>query len=174
LRARRIYRDGRKVLLHLTPGSRENYMYCSDFRDMARHGLHSPLMMTIKSSAPGLIRAVTEVGGEEPAAALTGVQDAWHLGQGAPGDLERDKGFGCRTPSTPLSWKWHPSNLPRCCETTKRRIRPRCVASMTTWRLAWPNCVVCWSTTSRSGLPIYWNALLKRVSNEKWSTGPFS
>ncbi len=53
-----ICRDGRKVLLHLAVGSRENYEGCLEFlRDMVHRGLPCPLLVTTDGAA-GLIRAV--------------------------------------------------------------------------------------------------------------------
>ena len=55
-----ICRDGRKVLLHLAPGTKEDTESCKAFfQDMRRRGLGDPLFV-VTDGAPGLIRAVDE------------------------------------------------------------------------------------------------------------------
>lgn len=55
-----ILADGRKVLLHLTLGSRESYdCWLTMLRDMVRRGLQPPVSIT-SDGAPGLLRAITE------------------------------------------------------------------------------------------------------------------
>lgn len=52
--------DGRKILLHLSPGTKESTDCCRDFlQDMKRRGLTDPIMV-VTDGAPGLIRAVEE------------------------------------------------------------------------------------------------------------------
>ena len=52
--------EGRKVLLHLAPGTKESTDCCRDFiQDMRRRGLGEPLLV-VTDGAPGLIRAVEE------------------------------------------------------------------------------------------------------------------
>jgi len=58
-----ISRDGRKVLVHLTLGSRENHDKCLAFiRDMVRRGLRTPVWVTT-DAALGLMSAVEQVWG---------------------------------------------------------------------------------------------------------------
>jgi len=53
-----ITEDGRKVLLHLAPGTKEDTASCTAFfQDLKRRGLSDPLL-AITDGAPGLIRAV--------------------------------------------------------------------------------------------------------------------
>lgn len=53
--------DGKKVLIHVSPGTKESTECCRDFlEEMKRRGLTDPLV-TITDGAPGLIRAVEEV-----------------------------------------------------------------------------------------------------------------
>jgi putative transposase len=53
-----ITEDGRKVLLHLAPGTKEDTASCTAFfEDLKRRGLPDPLL-GITDGAPGLIRAV--------------------------------------------------------------------------------------------------------------------
>ena len=53
-----ITEDGRKVLLHLAPGSKEDTASCTAFfEDLKRRGLPDPLLI-VTDGAPGLIRAV--------------------------------------------------------------------------------------------------------------------
>jgi putative transposase len=53
-----ITEDGRKVLLHLAPGTKEDTASCTAFfEDLKRRGLPDPLL-AITDGAPGLIRAV--------------------------------------------------------------------------------------------------------------------
>jgi putative transposase len=53
-----ITEDGRKVLLHLAPGTKEDTASCTAFfQDLKRRGLPDPLL-TITDGAPGLVRAV--------------------------------------------------------------------------------------------------------------------
>jgi putative transposase len=55
-----ILTDGRKVLLHIMPGSREDTESCRAlFQDMKARGLKDPLLV-VTDGAPGLIRAVEE------------------------------------------------------------------------------------------------------------------
>jgi len=55
-----IVADGKKVLLHLAPGTKEDTESCRDFfQDMKRRGLKDPLLGTT-DGAPGLIRAFEE------------------------------------------------------------------------------------------------------------------
>jgi putative transposase len=53
-----ITEDGRKVLLHLAPGTKEDTASCTAFfEDLKRRGLPDPLL-AVTDGAPGLIRAV--------------------------------------------------------------------------------------------------------------------
>src|SRR5437867_7532038 len=53
-----ITEDGRKVLLHLAPGTKEDTVSCTAFfEDLKRRGLADPLL-AVTDGAPGLIRAV--------------------------------------------------------------------------------------------------------------------
>ena len=53
-----ITEDGRKVLLHLAPGTKEDTASCTGFfEDLKRRGLPDPLLV-VTDGAPGLIRAV--------------------------------------------------------------------------------------------------------------------
>lgn len=55
-----ILADGKKVLLHLAPGTKEDTASCREFyQDMRRRGLKDPLL-TVTDGAPGLIRATEE------------------------------------------------------------------------------------------------------------------
>ncbi len=52
-----ILADGRKILLHLTPGTKEHAASCREFfHDLRRRGLGDP-MPVVSDGAPGLIRA---------------------------------------------------------------------------------------------------------------------
>src|SRR5205823_5858156 len=52
--------DGKKALLHLAPGTKEDTASCREFfRDMRRRGLPDPLLV-ISDGAPGIIRALEE------------------------------------------------------------------------------------------------------------------
>ena len=56
-----ICADGRKVMLHLSLGSKESYPSWLEFlREMVERGLQTSVMVTTHG-APGLIRAVEEV-----------------------------------------------------------------------------------------------------------------
>lgn len=53
--------EGRKVLLHLAPGTKESTECCREFlEEMRRRGLSDPLLV-VTDGAPGLIRAAEEV-----------------------------------------------------------------------------------------------------------------
>jgi putative transposase len=53
-----ITEEGRKVLLHLAPGTKEDTPSCTAFfEDLKRRGLPDPLL-AVTDGAPGLIRAV--------------------------------------------------------------------------------------------------------------------
>lgn len=55
-----ILRDGKKALLHLAPGTKEDTASCKEFlRDMRRRGLPDPLLVA-SDGAPGMIRAIEE------------------------------------------------------------------------------------------------------------------
>jgi len=55
-----IDEDGRKVLIHLSPGTKEDTESCrAFFEDLKRRGLADPLLV-VTDGAPGLIRAVEE------------------------------------------------------------------------------------------------------------------
>ena len=55
-----ILADGKKALLHLTPGTKEDTASCKEFfEDMRRRGLPAPLLAT-SDGAPGMIRAIEE------------------------------------------------------------------------------------------------------------------
>lgn len=55
-----ICNDGRKVLLHLSPGTKEDTESCKAFfQDLKRRGLVDPCLV-VTDGAPGLIRAVEE------------------------------------------------------------------------------------------------------------------
>ena len=56
-----ILADGKKALLHLAPGTKEDTASCREFfRDMTARGLPDPLLV-VSDGAPGLIRAIEEV-----------------------------------------------------------------------------------------------------------------
>jgi len=55
-----ILGDGKKVLLHLAPGTKEDTASCKEFfQDLRRRGLPDPLLV-VSDGAPGLIRAIEE------------------------------------------------------------------------------------------------------------------
>jgi putative transposase len=55
-----ILADGKKALLHLTPGSKEDTASCREFfQDLRRRGLPDPLLV-VSDGAPGMIRAIEE------------------------------------------------------------------------------------------------------------------
>jgi transposase-like protein len=52
--------DGKKALLHLAPGTKEDTASCREFfQDMRRRGLPDPLLV-VSDGAPGMIRAIEE------------------------------------------------------------------------------------------------------------------
>lgn len=55
-----ILGDGKKALLHLAPGTKEDTASCREFfQDMRRRGLPDPLLV-VSDGAPGVIRAIEE------------------------------------------------------------------------------------------------------------------
>ena len=55
-----ILRDGKKALLHLAPGTKEDTTSCREFlQEMRRRGLPDPLLVA-SDGAPGMIRAIEE------------------------------------------------------------------------------------------------------------------
>jgi transposase-like protein len=55
-----ILADGKKALLHLAPGTKEDTASCKEFfQDLRRRGLPDPLL-AVSDGAPGLIRAIEE------------------------------------------------------------------------------------------------------------------
>ena len=55
-----ILADGKKALLHLAPGTKEDTASCREFfQDMGRRGLPDPLLV-VSDGAPGVIRALEE------------------------------------------------------------------------------------------------------------------
>jgi transposase-like protein len=60
LAASGILADGKKALLHLAPGTKEDTASCREFfQDMRRRGLPDPLLVA-SDGAPGMIRAIEE------------------------------------------------------------------------------------------------------------------
>lgn len=52
--------EGKKVLLHLAPGPKEDTASCREFfQDMRRRGLPD-LLLVVSDRAPGMIRAIEE------------------------------------------------------------------------------------------------------------------
>jgi transposase-like protein len=59
-RSRASLRDGKKALLHLAPGTKEDTASCRKFfQEMRRRGLPDPLLV-VSDGAPGMIRAIEE------------------------------------------------------------------------------------------------------------------
>jgi len=55
-----VLADGKRVLLHLAPGTKEDTASCKEFfQDMRRRGLPDPLL-AVSDGAPGIIRAIEE------------------------------------------------------------------------------------------------------------------
>jgi putative transposase len=55
-----ILRDGKKALVHLAPGTKEDTASCREFlQEMRRRGLPDPLLVA-RDGAPGMIRAIEE------------------------------------------------------------------------------------------------------------------
>lgn len=55
-----VLAEGKRVLLHLAPGTKEDTASCKEFfQDMRRRGLSDPLLVT-SDGAPGIIRAIEE------------------------------------------------------------------------------------------------------------------
>lgn len=55
-----ILADGKKALLHLAPGTKEDTASCKEFfQDLRRRGLPDPLLV-VSDGAPGVIRAIEE------------------------------------------------------------------------------------------------------------------
>jgi transposase-like protein len=55
-----VMADGKKVLLHLAPGTKEDTASCREFfQDLRRRGLPDPLLV-VSDGAPGVIRAIEE------------------------------------------------------------------------------------------------------------------
>jgi transposase-like protein len=55
-----ILRDGKKALLHLAPGTKEDTASCREFlQEMRRRGLPDPLLVA-SDGAPGMIRAIEQ------------------------------------------------------------------------------------------------------------------
>ncbi len=55
-----ILADGKKALLHLAPGTKEDTASCREFfQDLRRRGLPDPLLV-VSDGAPGVIRAIEE------------------------------------------------------------------------------------------------------------------
>ncbi len=55
-----VLADGKKALLHLAPGTKEDTASCKEFfQDIRRRGLPDPLLV-VSDGAPGLIRAIEE------------------------------------------------------------------------------------------------------------------
>jgi transposase-like protein len=55
-----ILSDGKKALLHLAPGTKEDTASCREFfQDLRRRGLPDPLLV-VSDGAPGIIRAIEE------------------------------------------------------------------------------------------------------------------
>ena len=90
-----ILADGKKALLHLAPGTKEDTASCREFfQDMRRRGLPDPLLV-VSDAAPGIIRAIEECLPRSFAPALLGAQDAQPAKQSARGRLAGVQGPRC-------------------------------------------------------------------------------
>ncbi len=91
-----IGEDGRKVLLHLMAGSKEDTKTVrAFFQDMRARGLGDPLLV-VSDGAPGIIRAIEEWLPALGAATLPGAPDEEPGGQGADRPVARVQGTGHR------------------------------------------------------------------------------
>ena len=87
-----ILADGKKALLHLAPGTKEDTASCKEFfQDMRRRGLPDPLLVA-SDGAPGMIRAIEECLRALASPALPGAQDEKPAKQGARGRMARVQG----------------------------------------------------------------------------------
>jgi hypothetical protein len=78
-----ILADGKKAMLHLAPGSKEDTASCREFfQDMRRRGLPDPLLV-VSDGASGIIRAIEEC----LPRSLLGAQDEQPAKQVAGGHL---------------------------------------------------------------------------------------
>jgi transposase-like protein len=69
-----ILADGKKALLHLAPGTKQDTANCQEFfHDMRRRGLPDPLLV-VSGGAPGIIRAIEECFSAHAVAAPPGPQ----------------------------------------------------------------------------------------------------
>ena len=111
--------DGRKVLLHLMAGSKEDAeTVLAFFQDMRARGLGEPLLV-VSDGASGIIKARGLLRALDPPA-LPGASDAQPRRQGAGGSLARVQGEGHRRLSGP-----EPQNRPRARRRCRRRLRQR-------------------------------------------------
>ena len=81
-----ILADGKKALLHLAPGTKEDTASCREFfQDMRRRGLPDPLLV-VSDGAPGIIRGDRGMPAAQRAPALPG-------SRGILAPMKRDRGF---------------------------------------------------------------------------------
>jgi len=140
-----ITEDGRKVLLHLAPGTKEDTASCTGFfEDLKRRGLADPLLV-VTDGAPGLIRAAETC---FPRALRSA---AWSIGCAISG-AKRPSPSGRRSRCAPAAvTRRRRPRWPLCCATissphTSGSCPRWCTASATTSRRASPTCA------SRSGI----------------------
>jgi putative transposase len=141
-----ILADGKKALLHLAPGTKEDTASCREFfQDMRRRGLPDPLLV-VSDGAPGVIRAIEEC---FPRALRQRclAHKMRNLQSKVPDDVWPE--FHARAgPATRLPRRrWR-----ACCATTSSR--PTKAICRQRWRA--------WMTTSRRA---------SRISSSRWRTG---
>jgi transposase-like protein len=112
--------EGRRVLLHLMAGSKEDAETVTTFfEDMKLRGLADPLLVT-SDGAPGIIKAIEGLLSARGPPALPGASHAQSGKQGAGGRLAGLQGAGAsRLPGA------KPGNCTRARRRRRRRLRPR-------------------------------------------------
>jgi hypothetical protein len=148
-----ILADGKKALLHLAPGTKEDTASCREFfQDLRRRGLPDPLLV-VSDGAPGVIRAIEEC---FPRALRQRclAHKMRNLQSKVPDDVWPEfhaRGHGPATRLPRRRW-------PACCAMTSSRptkaiCRRQWRAWMTTSRLASRICASRWRIAARSAPP---------------------
>jgi transposase-like protein len=141
-----ILADGKKALLHLAPGTREDTASCKEFfQDLRRRGLPDPFL-AVSDGAPGVIRAI-----EECFPRSVRQRCLVHKMRNLQSKVAEDAWPEFKARARPAARPPHRRSRASCATTSWRPTATSC-------RALWP----AWRTTSRPR---------SRISSSRWRTG---
>ena len=147
-----ILADGKKALLHLAPGTKEDTASCREFfQDMRRRGLPDPLLV-VSDGAPGVIRAIEECFLRVPRQRCV-AHKMRNCRAGCPTPSGRSSTPGRGPATKPLRRRWRAFCATILSRPTKVISRRRWRASTTTSTPASRICASRWRTGAPSGQP---------------------